>query len=312
MRLWGVAMVRNEADVIEAFVRHNVGVLDGLAIIDHGSFDGTAEILAALEREGLPIRLERDGDPAFQQSLRVTQTIRDTLRDQHADFVFALDADEFVRAQHRERLERALLDVPRGMHAVARWRTYVPHSFDDGLPFGPGHLRRRLKVERRESQGYHKVIVGRGLLERPNDRVTEGNHTVGAPSESAAGPHARLREDIAIVAHCPVRSRSQLESKVIIGHLAYLARPSRDKTLGFHWRDLYDDLRAGDTLTHDRLLEIACNYGLARDDWLPVPAIELIDDPVSIAFELRYRGAKAPDTLRRLMLFAEALVARGK
>ena len=31
MRLFGVAMVRNEADVIEAFVRHNLGVLDGLA-----------------------------------------------------------------------------------------------------------------------------------------------------------------------------------------------------------------------------------------------------------------------------------------
>ena len=62
MRLWGVSMVRNEADVIEAFVRHNLGVLDGLAIVDHGSFDGTTEILAELQREDLSLRIVRDDD----------------------------------------------------------------------------------------------------------------------------------------------------------------------------------------------------------------------------------------------------------
>ena len=34
MRLFGVTMVRNEADVIEAYVRHNLTVLDGLVVID--------------------------------------------------------------------------------------------------------------------------------------------------------------------------------------------------------------------------------------------------------------------------------------
>jgi hypothetical protein len=48
MRLFGVMMVRNEADIIEASVRHNLSVLDGLVVIDHGSFDATADILVAL------------------------------------------------------------------------------------------------------------------------------------------------------------------------------------------------------------------------------------------------------------------------
>ena len=30
----GIAMVKNEADVIEAFVRHNLGFMDALAIVD--------------------------------------------------------------------------------------------------------------------------------------------------------------------------------------------------------------------------------------------------------------------------------------
>lgn len=312
MRLWGVAMVRNEADVIEAFVRHNLSILDGLAIIDHGSFDGTAEILTNLRREGLPLPIGQDHEPSFQQSLRITQAARKTLAEEGADFVFALDADEFLRVPDRERVERALRDVPPGMHAVAHWPTYVPDSFADGLPFGSGHLRRRLRVERHTEQGYHKVIVGRALLDRPDDRVGEGNHLVGSPNDVAAPPHARLRQDIASVAHCPVRSRSQLESKVILGYLAYAARPALEKSVGFHWRDLYEDLRTGQSFTEDRLLEIACNYGLSRDVWVPASAIELTEDPVPVACELRYQAPVAMDTLRRLMLFAETLVARGK
>lgn len=311
MRLCGVAMVRNEADIIEAFVRHNLAILDGLAIVDHGSFDGTTEILAELEREGLSLRISAEHDPAFLQSARITHLVREMLGE-GADFVFALDADEFLRVPDRERVERALQDVPQGMHAVAHWPTYVPDSFEDGLAFGPGHLRRRLKVERHTAQGYHKVIVGRALLERPDDRIGEGNHLVGSPDDVAAPPHARLRQDIACVAHCPVRSRSQLESKIIIGYLAYEARPTLAKSVGFHWRDLYEDLRAGQTFTRDRLLEIACNYGLPRDEWSPVSAIELTEDPVPLAFELRYPPAVPIDTLHRVMRFAETLAARGK
>ena len=312
MRLWGVAMVRNESDVIEAFVRHNLGILDGLAIVDHGSFDGTAEILAELAREGLPLRISRDAEPAFQQSLRITQVVRQMLTEEGADFVFALDADEFLRVASREQLERALRDVPSGMHAVAHWLTYVPDSFEDGLPFGPGHLRRRLQVERHTAQGYHKVIVGRALLERPDDRIGEGNHLVGSANDVAAPPHARLRQDIVCVAHSPVRSRGQLESKVIIGYLAYAARPALETSVGFHWRDLYEDLRAGESFTRERLLEIACNYGLPRNEWTPVSAIELTEDPVPLECEQRYPPPVAMDTVRRLMFFAETLVARGK
>ena len=41
-------MVRNEADIVEAFVRHNLTVLDGMAIVDHGSIDATLSILTSL------------------------------------------------------------------------------------------------------------------------------------------------------------------------------------------------------------------------------------------------------------------------
>ena len=65
MRLLGAAHVRNEADIVEAFVRHNLVLLDGIAIVDHASVDATPDILRALKDEGLPIFLARDESPTY-------------------------------------------------------------------------------------------------------------------------------------------------------------------------------------------------------------------------------------------------------
>ena len=48
-------MVRNESDVIETFIRHNLTLLNELHVVDHNSSDNTREILTLLKQEGLPI-----------------------------------------------------------------------------------------------------------------------------------------------------------------------------------------------------------------------------------------------------------------
>lgn len=307
MRLFGVAMVRDEADVIEAFVRHNLSLLDGLAIVDHGSFDGTTGILGKLQAEGLALRVVPDAEAAFFQSRRMTEVVRDTLARENADFVFALDADEFLKIESRARLERALAVVPPGLHALVHWLTYVPDDFEtaDGA-FGPGHLWWRLKTER---HALHKVIVGRGLLEHAEAFITDGNHVVSMPGAGKPPPHARLPSDVVAYAHCPVRGREQLAGKVLIGYLADLAAQAPGREFAHHWADLYETLRSGATFTPERLREIACNYSLARGKWQPVDEIELVEDPVLLDVESRYRAEAVPDPLRRLMHFAESLIA---
>ena len=307
MRLFGVSMVRNEADVVEAFVRHNLAVLDGLIVVDHGSIDGTSGILAKLQAEGLPLRVMPERDPAYRQSATITRLAREALAQDAADFVFALDADEFLKLDARATLERALSEVPAGAHAVMHWLTYVPDAFE-GCPgaFGPGHLWWRLKTER---HGQFKVIAGRGLLERPEDMVVMGNHCVRSPDEVAVRPHARLRQDVVALAHCPVRSRSQFQGKIIVGYLAHLAAQPQDRRLGHHWRDLYAELRAGADLPEERLREIACNYGLPAKMVQSPSAIELVEDPVTFAIEQRYGADVVADPLQLLMCFTEALIA---
>jgi hypothetical protein len=309
MRLQGEAMVRNEADVIEAFVRHNLTILDGLLVIDHGSIDATAEILSRLQSEGLPLRVEREADPAFRQSEVVTAGARQLLSSGRADFVFALDADEFLKVGSRPILESVLAQVPDGVHAALEWLTYVPDAFADAdVAFGQQHLRRRLAKER---HGVHKVVATRALLHRPRDVIASGNHCIqdpAAPPDSQL--HAIVHRDVVAVAHCPVRSRAQLEGKIAVGYLAHLASRPGDSRLAHHWRDLYVELRGGAVLGEGRLREIAANYGLAREVCRPLSAIALVEDPVALATEQRYGVHARLSALRLLMHFAESLVAR--
>ena len=75
-------MVRNEADIIEASVRHNLGCVDRLVVIDHGSFDGTSEILRQLAAESDALQITADPSVAFQQGIIITDVARQFLRDE--------------------------------------------------------------------------------------------------------------------------------------------------------------------------------------------------------------------------------------
>jgi len=240
----------------------------------------------------------------------MTEVARETLQRESADYVFALDADEFLKIESRSRLERALAVVPAGLHVLAHWFTYIPDDFEakDGA-FGPGYLWCRLK---RERHAVHKIIVGRGLLTQPGAFITDGNHLVSMPGAEKPPVHARLPPDVVAYAHCPVRSREQLEGKVVVGYLADLAAHAPGREFAHHWGELYKELSAGAAFTPDRLREIACNYTLPRAKWRPVEELELVEDPVSLAVEMRYAPEARPDTLRRLMHFAESLISQQK
>ena len=125
MKLAAVAMVRNEADIIESFVRHNLQYLDRLVVVDHNSDDGTAEILLQLQRENLPLTVERETILAFNQAHRLTQDARNLAVAEKPDWIFCLDADEFIRTPSRAALE-SVLDGTPGDAVVIPWQTYLP------------------------------------------------------------------------------------------------------------------------------------------------------------------------------------------
>ena len=97
----GIMMAKNEADVVEAFVRHNLNYLDALVIVDNESVDDTRKILVQLQQEGLPIILFDDPVVGHFQAEIVTAVYRKVVPKFKPRFVFLLDADEFVVASSR-------------------------------------------------------------------------------------------------------------------------------------------------------------------------------------------------------------------
>ena len=103
-----VAMVRDEEDIIEGFVRHHLRLGDALYIVEHRSTDRTPEILRALAAEGLPLTVTHISTMAQRQAECVTALMQQAFAD-GCDIVVALDADELIVADSAETLAAARL-----------------------------------------------------------------------------------------------------------------------------------------------------------------------------------------------------------
>ena len=89
-------MVRNEADIIETFVRYYLQIIDFMIIIDHLSIDETSVILNKLKAEGAPIEIVKEVRQEFSQSEVTTRQMQWAAQELGADWILLLDADEFL------------------------------------------------------------------------------------------------------------------------------------------------------------------------------------------------------------------------
>ena len=307
MKIVGVAMVRNEADIVEAFVRHNLTLLDGLVIVDHGSADETPRILAALAAEGLPISVLANAAPGYAQVEVTTLAVRHAFARSDADFVVPLDADEFVKTPSRSTMERALAAIPPRRHGLMTWHTYVP-DFD--TPYrdivASARSARRLAAER---HNHGKVVVARHFTATARALVAGGNHGVvpwhGARTEDLEPHHVLAPGDVA-VAHLPIRNAPQFVLKTVIKRLARIAA-GRDWSAQFDRRETYDQIRAGTPLDATLFRAAAVNFNVAPERRADPGAVALVDDPFLADIRLRYTPAGVPDPLPPLLAAIEQL-----
>jgi SAM-dependent methyltransferase len=275
----GISMVKNEADVIEAFVRHNLGFMDALVIIDNDSADGTREILVQLQQDGLPIILFDDPLVAYFQSQIVTAVYRKVVPKFMPRFVFLLDADEFIVAPSREALYVQLRAMRPGTQAQYCWRTYIP------APTGPegdtsDPLRSITHRKVVEDPNWKTVIVTKPRMDMKL-RIEQGNHDA-----NLAGIRLRrVKLRNVAIAHFPVRSVDQITSKALVGWIANLERNrhQRDQGYAFQWKALYERIIRGTSLTTEDLTLEALKYAQSSEAESKWPQ-DVVRDPVVPAY----------------------------
>jgi hypothetical protein len=297
VKLHGLARVKTEGDVIEEFVRHNVRYLDAMTVVDNQSLDGTVGILEALRDEGLPLRILHDDLLPRLQYKTITRVARESLAEGW-DFLFLLDADEFIKVSSRAELEASLATLPSRANGLLPWATYVTTAADQhDEPRVSSRIRYRQSTE--SEHPFWKCVVSREFAEVGDLRIAQGNHI----AHNALGSAAAVVPAVSL-AHFPARSIAQLQQKVLLGWGAYLATANRDAEWGWHQRRLFERLEAGGQWTPDDLHEIGMHY-VNRDTTVDTP--RLVFDPLPPVEVRRYGSGATTEPLQLAARFIRQL-----
>jgi hypothetical protein len=238
MRIFGLMMVRNEADILRVNVQHHLAAgVDRMLVVDNGSTDGTVGILKDLSREG---RVEwREDAGAYRQSEITTALAREAFR-QGADWVIPIDADEFWHAPGRT-LREALAGANAGALEVdvvnfiqrrdqreLAAEALLLMTRRTPLPIGPREQVREL-VETRQF-AYVETMYSTKWISRPSEtiEIAMGNHAV----RGIQGPFQATEAIVCF--HAPLRAFRALEAKVEQG--GRVAALGLDPVQGWHVR----------------------------------------------------------------------------
>lgn len=219
-KVFGIAMVKDEEDIIDFTIEHLVSQdLDHLIIADNLSTDTTKEILYrwADQCPDLFTILE-DPEPGYYQAAKMNSLMTIAV-EMGADIILPFDADEMFVAKDRTKTVASAL---RGMEvpiAKAEVWDFVPTEFDNktGNPYWDVVC----------CEPVIKALPSVAFRYEPGCQITAGNHDV-----IRSGDYSW---DILTVRHVQYRSLEQYKRKLRNGKAVYDAT-NLDHGVGTHWR----------------------------------------------------------------------------
>ena len=237
----------NEADIIEQVVAHLIREEVDVYVLDHGSSDDTADLLAPLVGHGV-IRIERFPDDgagtpddadrfAWESLLRRKETLA---REIDADWFIHHDADEFRESPWPQlNLRAAIEKVDRAGYNAIDFELLNFRPVDDTFAAGR---------DVRETFDYYEPAAP---YDRPQIRcwkqadvkvnlASSGGHEAIFPGRCVYPLRFVLR-------HYPIRSQAHGERKVFHDRLPRFVQDERDRA----WHRQYDGLSSGHQFVYD-------------------------------------------------------------
>lgn len=205
-----VTMVRDEADILPAFLAHAAALFDLVLVAEHRSADATPSILAAAIARGWPVHAWRMEQPGHWHAAATDALARAAFA-RGADWVFPLDADEFLDVADAAALRARLAGWGRPT-AFLRWRHAVPEAAVLEGEAPAAWPTPRWRANPRPATGDKgKVALHRSVAERlPGFGFSPGNHTL-VPMPFAKPLRAPT---LCGLWHLPVRGRAQFLGKL--------------------------------------------------------------------------------------------------
>lgn len=286
-----VSMIKNEADIIESFIRHSLTFADEVIIADHCSGDKTTEILKSLQKEGLPIFVETYYRVELAHAEVMNALLQRAIREHGADLVLPIDGDEFLVNTDNDKPCREILEALRtdGLYQL-NWRTYEP--------LYPREGENRFLLSRPCRRGHdfavnQKQIVGKEIGLREGFLLGQGCHY--SYWQHNKQEIARIIVPDIHIAHFHWRSDEQYAAKVVTSWINNVAKYSVNTITASYLKNCYEKLANGEQVHPGTVIENPENFDLR---------------PFCNDFNLRYSDDVRPIPLRNLMsasvLMAEA------
>ena len=247
-------MIRDEADVIEAWTFHQLELFDYVLVADHGSVDGTLEFLREVSRAIPRLRLVEYKQPTYDQHVVLNVLRRMAVNDlADLEWVFVLDADEFLTFADKQSFVETLSSVESYDVLTFHWRNSYPRH--------PGPIGQSIDGYRdRSPSPFGKVAIRRNIAADADYAITQGAHNVAH----------RLMGQIEGFAfgeliHLPIRSQEQARSKILQGCDSYLSTPDYDPRQGHHWFDILNRMMVDGQSGWSFAPALVHQYGIANN-----------------------------------------------
>lgn len=233
MRVAIVVCVRDEDDIIADFLDYHL--TQGFAPIlvhDTGSTDATLPILGGY---GPPVEVSRSREDGFDQSRLVTRLAHQAYTTHRADWIFPIDADEFVWS------DRPVCDllaaVPADHQVLSLPRSNFAPVADGGQPWHQRMIYRQAASRTPFGNDLPAKIACRG---RSDLVIDHGCHALCSP----ALPVTPAPKALSLL-HFPLRTLEQARRKTVGGTARLTRTPALPAQVGRTWSAIAGLDRAG-------------------------------------------------------------------